>query len=134
MLLQQARTNRVARQFVKFCLVGGGGVVVNTAVLYALVDWWRQPLVLASPVAVELAILNTYLWNNLWTFRRPRLTLARLAKFNLVSLGGLAITTGLLLVLTERLGLHYLVANLIAIGVATLWNFVLNLLWTWGSA
>jgi dolichol-phosphate mannosyltransferase len=126
------RRNRLARQFVKFCLVGGSGVAVNTVFLYLLHERLGLRLLLASPVAVEMAILNNFFWNNLWTFRATQVKLSRLAKFNLVSLGGLAITTGLLYLLAERYALvHYLVANLAGIAVATLWNFGVNLLWTW---
>ena len=124
---------RLARQFAKFCLVGGSGVIVNSGVLYLLHEWLRLALLLASPLAVEMAILNNFFWNNLWTFRARSIELPRLAKFNLVSLGGLVITTSILYVLAEHYGLHYLVANLIAIGVATLWNFTLNLFWTWSA-
>ena len=132
--LGDAKTRKVARQFAKFCLVGGSGVIVNSGLLFMLVEWLHLRLFVASPVAVEASILNNFLWNNLWTFRARSVQLPRLAKFNLVSLGGMVITTGVLYFLAEHGGLHYLVANLIAIVVATLWNFALNFLWTWGAA
>lgn len=130
--ISSAIANRVFRQFVKFSLVGGSGVVVNSALLFALHEWLSVRLLIASPIAVEAAILNNFFWNNLWTFRAGGTSLRRLAKFNLVSLVGMAITTGILYFLAEHYGLHYLLANLIAIGVATFWNFTLNLFWTWG--
>ena len=117
----------------KFALVGSAGVLVNSGALYVLYEWVRMPLVAASALAVEMAILHNYLLNDRWTFGRRLPSLGRFAKFNLVSLGGLLITTGTLYGLVHFLGLHYLLANLIGIGLATLWNFSLSLFWTWGS-
>lgn len=99
--------------------------------LYSLL---HLPLPTASPIATSVAILNNYVWNNHWTFGAPRLTLARGLKFAFVSLGGLFITREVLTFLVGHYDLHYLVANLVAIGCATGWNFGANVLWTWHDA
>ncbi|MHB1414769.1 MAG: GtrA family protein [Chloroflexota bacterium] len=127
--LRVADTRRIA----KFALVGVTGMIVNTAVLYLGHDVGQLPLLIASVLAVETAILNNFLWNNLWTFSQRDFTWERLAKFNLVSLGGLVITVTILYALVQWFGLYYLVANLLAISVATGWNFMINSIWTWGS-
>ncbi len=116
----------------KFSVVGGTGVVVNSFALFLLYDKVRLPLIVASAIAVELAIANNFLLNDRWTFgvRVPRST--RFVKFNVVSMGGLAITTATLWTLATYLGIYYLVANLVGIGLATTWNFAVNLVWTWG--
>ena len=120
-------------KFIKFLLVGGLGVGVNSLALFVLHQLMRFPLVAASLVAVELAIVNNFLWNDRWTFERKKLSLRRFFQFNLVSCGGLVITTGTLWVLVTHLAAPYLLANLVGIGLATCWNFGINLLWTWGS-
>lgn len=120
-------------KFIKFLLVGGLGVVVNSLALFVLHQLMRLPLVVASLLAVELAIVNNFLWNDRWTFGRKKRSLRRFFQFNLVSCGGLVITTGTLWVLATHLAAPYLLANLVGIGLATCWNFGINLLWTWGS-
>lgn len=122
-----------AAKLIKFLLVGGLGVVVNSFALYVLHQLLRFPLVAASLLAVELAIVNNFLWNDRWTFGRKRPSLQRFFRFNLVSFGGLAITTGTLWVLATHLATPYLLANLAGIGLATCWNFGMSLLWTWGN-
>jgi len=120
------------RRLSKFVIVGGSGVGVNTLVLYCLHQLVGLPVLLASALGVELAILNNYIWNDRWTFRRQRPALSRFLRFNVVSLGGLVVTTSTVWVLTTNFGTHYLVANLLGIGLATAWNFAANLHWTWG--
>lgn len=135
----QRRWERVVKgralltQMGKFLIVGGLGAFVNTGILVILYHLLHLALVVASALATELAIGHNYLWNDRWTFGRRGPSLSRFAKFNLVSLGGQCVTVVTLWILVQHAGLHYVVANLIAIGLAVVWNFSVNLRWTWGS-
>lgn len=120
----------LAARLAKFSLVGGSGVVVNTAALYLFYQFGHLPLVMASVLAVELAIVNNFLWNDRWTFHQRDRSPLRFVRFNLVALGGLAITTATLALVTS-FGVYYLLANLLGIALATAWNFTLSVLWTW---
>ncbi len=126
----------LASRLGKFLVVGGTGVLVNNAALYGLYQVLRLPLVPASTLAVALAIGNNFFFNDRWTFnqRQDAAARGRLVRFSLVSLGGLALTTLTLWALVTYLGVHYLVANLIGIGLATGSNFLANLKWTWSRS
>lgn len=126
------RRRETIAKFVKFALVGAAGILVNNLVLFLFYDLARFPLLLASPLAVEAAIIHNYVLNNRWTFNQDRLSLMRFVKFNSISLVGMLITVGVMFALVTQFGLHYLVANLLGIGLATISNFGLNLFWTWG--
>lgn len=121
----------MATQLALFLRVGGTGVLVNSALLYLLYQRLGFALVAASVIAVETAIVSNFLLNNRITFGCHNLSLRRFATFNLISLGGLAITTTTLWLLVSHTGLHYLVANVIGIALATFWNFGLNRTITW---
>lgn len=122
----------ILTRLAKFMVVGGTGVLVNSVVLFLLYQVATLPLVPASITAVETAIVNNFVWNNLWTFQERSFSLGRFASFNVVSLGGLMISTGTLYMLNEWAGVYYLLANLIGIALATSWNFGLSFIWTWG--
>ncbi|MGE5618998.1 MAG: GtrA family protein [Sphingomonadaceae bacterium] len=119
-------------RLVRFGIVGALGVVVNSVVLFVTHGIAGLPLLVASPLAVEVAILHNFAWNERWTFGASGFSLARLGKFNLTSLGGLLITSGVLYLLVSFAGFHYLLANLVGIALAMAWNFTTSLLWTWG--
>jgi putative flippase GtrA len=55
----------------------------------------------------------------------------RLLKFNLISLVGAAIQIGVYALFFHVLGVHDIVSTLIGIAIATLWNYLLNMWWTW---
>lgn len=118
----------------RFLVVGVTGMLVNSLALFLLYQGARLPLVMASILSTEIAIVNNFWWNDRWTFGRPQLSVNRFVRFNLVSLAGLGITTGTLWLLVRHLGCYYLIANLVGIALATAWNFVANSLWTWGGA
>ena len=119
----------------KFLVVGASGVVVNNAALFTFYQLFRLPLLLASSAAVVLAVVNNFVWNDRWTFEQQHSPLSvafrRFARFGTASLGGLVLTTLMLWVLVNELGLHYLLANLIAAGAGAVANYVVNIRWTY---
>ncbi len=123
------------KRFVTFCLVGLTGVGVNEGLLWILNQFAGLPLLPASVASVEAAIISNFTLNDLFTFKDRRTAsnpwLLRLVKFNLVSLVGLGINTGTLLLFSNVIGIHYLIANLIGIAIAMLFNYALNSWWTW---
>lgn len=117
--------------FARFLLVGGSGVLVNSAALFVFYQLVGLPLLYASAMSVEFAIANNFIWNDRWTFRPVGRPLSRFLKFNLVSLGGLLITTATAWVLVQQADFNYLLANLTGISLAALYSFAANLTWTW---
>jgi dolichol-phosphate mannosyltransferase len=127
-------------RFVRFSLVGLTGAAVDMSVLFALSDpsmlGWG--LTRSKLIGAELAIVNNFLWNDAWTFgdlaahqRSFRQKLRRLAKFNVVCGIGLVLNVVLLNVQFNLLGMNRYVANAIAIGIVTAWNYILNLKLAW---
>jgi dolichol-phosphate mannosyltransferase len=106
-------------------------VLINSLALFLLYGKAGLPLVVASAVSVELAITNNFVWNDRWTFGCSAPSWLRFVKFNLISLVGLAVTTGTAWLLVQQAGVNYLVANLAGIGLATACNFLANAQWTW---
>lgn len=122
------------RALPRFLAVGLAGVLINEAMLFLLRDVAGLPLLLASALATETAIIGNYVGNELFTFHLRELHLKRLLRFNTVALGGLLLTVGTLAWLQPRTEWHYLVDNLLAIGAGSVWNFAANFGWTWGKA
>lgn len=129
------RKGELAR-FGKFCLVGASGVLVNEGLLWLLKQFAGLPLGFASTISIETSIISNFIFNDFFTFSDRRLKggksfLIRLMKFNLVSLAGLGLNIGTLLLLTNVFGVHYLLSNLCGIALATLWNYFANFRFTW---
>lgn len=133
------------KQFLKFGLVGFSGVFVDMIILYLLSDptTLNWEVTRSKIIAAEVAIFNNFLWNDAWTFAEVSLAqkgwkkrLKRFIKFNLICLAGLILNVLLLNIQLNLLGFNDLkygvyIANFIAIGIVTIWNFWLNLKLSW---
>lgn len=129
-----------SRRFYRFVIVGASGALVDMLVLFLLSDPRTLGLGLtrSKVAAAELALINNFLWNDAWTFRDLvgdqngwRHRLRRFAKFNVICGVGLILNVVLLNVLFNLLDMNRYVANAVAIGAVTAWNYRFNVLLGW---
>lgn len=126
----------------RFALVGLSGAVVDFGLLNLLHVGLRLPLAPSNLLSVSAAILNNFHWNRRWTFADADAARAsrQLVRFVLVSLGGLALNTLVLLAAHRGLSeiepgwLRTNLAKAIAVMVALGWNFTLNRAWTFRAS
>jgi len=138
-LVQLIRVQPEDLRFLNFCLVGGTGIAVNSALL-----WFCQVRMdLETELAGVAAILGAQTWNFLlnhrltWRDRRSqsrRVTAKRYLKYWILTGVGGAIQVAFLKGLYEALGWPLLLANLIGIMAGAVWNFRANGSWTWKPA
>jgi dolichol-phosphate mannosyltransferase len=116
-----------ARRLIRFVSVGASGIVVNLGVLALLATTTTLHLVLASAIAIEVSILSNFFLHNRYTFYETEQgVLRKLAAFNLASLGTASLSLAVFYVLHGMFGLHYLVAQLIAIVAAFALNYQIS--------
>jgi len=131
--IPRIRFNR-SRVFVKFCIVGASGVLVNMGLYAGLTRLLGIPMEFASPVAIELSILSNFVLNHLWTFKWRQTTSfwpSKLLHFHLVSSVAAVVNYGVLLGLVKVFGAWDIAANLAGIAAGTVINYGMNSLWTW---
>jgi putative flippase GtrA len=119
-------------RWLKFNAVGGIGIVVQLAALAVFRSSFKLNYLLATVLAVEIAVIHNFLWHERFTWAdrpsaRPLESLIRLAKFN-ASNGAVSIAgnLGLMWLLVGQAKLNYILSNLVAIVVCSLLNFLLS--------
>ncbi len=135
------RFKRTFKQFIKFCFVGGSGVLVNLCVFNLVLLVWHlaaQPQHLGEYIAnclgFVVSVLSNYYLNRRWTFRSKSAVAKELTKFFTVSI--IAYFANLAIFTLSRHGLHLgpNVCQLLAIACVMPINFVLNKLWSFRGA
>jgi putative flippase GtrA len=120
----------VLLRWITFNFVGLIGIGVQMFVLVMLHECFGLHYLAATVIAVETAIVHNFVWHERWTWldrtvHRRAGMLRRMIRFNLaagvVSIGGNAIFMALLV---SGFGLHYVPANLLAIGACSILNFL----------
>jgi len=111
----------LARQLIRFFVVGAAAALTYLAVMALVVDGFGGRVLLGAFLAFVLATLVSFAGNALWSFgARP--TAARAAMFFAVNTAGLLFN--LLIAWTlERMGVHYLLISLTVLIVVPLFNF-----------
>ena len=123
-------------RFIKFGLVGASGTVINIAVLYLAqevlllgITDFRVRLNYSIALAITLATISNFYWNRRLTWRDRQSDVSRSALVlfaNYVMAAALSIAIQSVLTKWLSFYLHYLIANLISIVLASVVNFVAN--------
>ncbi len=124
------------RTVIKFGIVGITGIFINMGFLFIFSEIFHIFYLISGFLAIELSIINNFIWNDLWTFGKEKnqvfsLVTHRFLSYHIVSIGGMLINICVLVFLTEIVGFYYLISNLLGIFIAFSWNFLANRMTTW---
>ena len=132
-----AKLQPMARwRFIKFGVVGASGTVINIAVLYAAQEFlfrfiqdFHSRLSYSIALAITCATISNFYWNRRLTWRDRQAEVHHSALFlffKYVMAAALAIAVQSLLTKWLATYLHYILANLIGIALASVCSFVAN--------
>ena len=129
--------NSQIAQFIKFCVVGASNALVAyisyTAflLLFEELKWFpNYDYVLAQYISFFISVLWSFYWNNKYVFERTEKWYFRLIKMLIVySVTGIILSTALLYLMIDVLGMHKLVAPIINIIIGLPINYLLNKKW-----
>jgi putative flippase GtrA len=127
----QFLTRELIIKFLKFGAVGATGVAVDFGSTFLGKEILRIQKYVANAIGFTIAASSNYFLNRWWTFHsnNPDIGL-EYSRFLFISILGLGINTLVIWLLVSRYNKNFYVSKLFAIGVVTLWNFVLNLIFT----
>jgi putative flippase GtrA len=119
----------LAFRWLKFNFVGAVGIVVQLAALQLLIRGFHVQYLVATAIAVELAVLHNFVWHERFTWKDRAggpgsAVMGRLLRFHagngLISIAGNLV---LMRLFVGGMGLRPLVANALAIAICSLLNF-----------
>ena len=122
------------KQFFKFGIVGGIGVVIDFGFTWLLKEKLKTHKYLANSVGFMLAASSNWILNRIWTFKNddPDMLL-QYGKFIGVSVVGLLIHNFIVYIFHDKRSMNFYLAKVIAVGVVMFWNFGANYLYTFNS-
>lgn len=130
-----ALSPEMIRQFIKFCVVGATGMIVDFGITYLLKEIVRVNKYVANSIGFVCAATSNWFLNRVWTFQSTDPQIARqYLVFVGISLIGLVINNAVIWLLNDRMKLNFYLSKLIAIGVVTFWNFFMNYFFNFGAA
>jgi dolichol-phosphate mannosyltransferase len=123
-----------ASEFIRFCLVGAVGSLVNVGAFAISIGLGSQKLV-AAAIAFSCAVAVNFWCNRSWTFGADDQPPARqAARFLAVSVASLLFGAAILQLLVDVAGVAALPAQTASIAAAAPFNFLGNKVWSFGGA
>ena len=127
--------------WVRYGLVALVGAIIDVALFCEWVGRRSWPPILALPLAIQIALLSNFVWNEIFTFRSVAAShfgpgvLKRLLRYEVVCIPGALLNILVTLVLLAR-GAGMLTAVTVGVVAGGVFNFFINVpaIWrTWGS-
>ena len=143
----------IPRSFIKYSLVGVSGVFVNTLglwlgnnilnipqELFISLSFFTSPVVIhdiSLLLGIEMSLISNFFINHYWTFRdknKMSKVFKPFLQFHLVCLFGAIINYAVALYFNSNFGINLYISNIIGIVIATIWNYFMNITFTWKSS
>jgi len=120
-------------KFIKFCVVGFSGMGIDFGTTWLLKEKAGVNKYIANSTGFILAASSNYIWNRLWTFQsESNQIVIEYLSFIIISVIGLGINNLVVFLFSDKLKFNFYFSKLIAVGVVTIWNFIMNYLITFG--
>jgi len=121
-------------KFIKFGIVGFSGVIIDFGFTYLSKEYFKAQKYLANAIGFTMAATSNYYLNRIWTFHSHDPNIGyQYSRFLLVSVLGLGISTLVIYLLNGRFKMNFYLAKLFAIGGVTVWNFFVNIMFTFAT-
>lgn len=118
-------------KFIKFCAVGFSGMFVDFGTTWLLKEKAGINKYVANSTGFTLAATSNYILNRFWTFHSENRQVAtEYLMFMFIAAAGLAINNLVIYLLHSRMKMNFYLAKVFAVGVVTIWNFMMNYLFT----
>lgn len=123
---QVAELLKKYERFIIYMIIGGGAVVIDVGSFALLTSAMNVNIIIANTVAVSFAMLYSFGLNARFNFKVTDNLLARFASFAVVTGIGYLISTLMLYVLSDVLGLNAIFVKVASLPVVLVAQFLLN--------
>lgn len=119
----------------KFALVGVVNTLLDMGLFALLAQLLGVNVYLSQCISFSAGVLNSYLLNRSWTFRtKEAFWSPALVRFLLLNVAMLAVSTAIIWLFYDLLGIHKLIAKVISTGCTLVVSFLINRLWVFRDA
>ena len=118
-------------QFVRYFIIGCSSVLLDIGSLYLLKHYFGVRQTVAVIINQPFIVLYVFLLNRWWSFGSSDMAHRQLLRFCAVAGANYFFSTAWMWLVSERLGVQYLLARIANIILAISWNFLLYKHWVY---
>ncbi len=112
--------------FVRFCIVGGTGFVINFIILTVLIRAFNAPVYVAQFIGAEIALFSNFILHHHWTYKGhgvQKSIPSLIAQFHASSWPAIVGSTIMVTAFEKLLHFNELLALATSSAIALVWNF-----------
>jgi dolichol-phosphate mannosyltransferase len=113
--------------FVRFCIVGGTGFVINFIILVTLTKAFHVHVFAAQSIGAEIALFSNFMLHHNWTYKHHKVEKRKhhlLVQFHLTSWPAILGSASMVTACEKFLHFNNLSALAVSSVVALVWNFL----------
>ena len=111
----------------RYFVASGVALAIDLGLLIGLTELVHLHYQTAAAIGFSTGLVAIYLMSIFWVFENRALAgnqTAEFVVFTLIGIVGLGINHGVLWLLADAAGAHYLAAKMVSVGIVFAWNFV----------
>ena len=118
-------------KFIKFCIVGFSGLVIDFIITYISKEKLKIHKYISNSLGFVIAVCTNYYLNRIWTFESNSTQIfEEYTSFFIISIVGLITNNIFLYLFHEKLGKQFYKSKFFAILLTSFWNFFANYYYT----
>jgi putative flippase GtrA len=114
-------------EFIRFCIVGGTGFVINFILLYLLNGVFGLDIILAQFIGAEIALFSNFILHHNWTYKHHNVEKPKhqlIIQFHLTTWPAILGSVAMVSISVKVFHLSNFVALIISSVISLIWNFV----------
>ena len=120
-------------QFIRYFIIGCSAYVLDISTLYVFKEYLHLRQTIGVVLNQPIVILYVFALNRFWSFKSTGIAHQQLVKFFTVAGGNYLLSALWIWLVSEKLGLNYLLARTLNIMLAISWNFLLYKYWVYAA-
>jgi putative flippase GtrA len=132
-LLKTEKWKKLILQFFKFGIVGVINTLLTLSIIFILMRLFHVEYRIANGIGYVFGVINSFLWNKLWTFKSKNSYFREAVLFVLVFLVSYGIQFCFLVLFKEILHINVYIAQVISMVIYTIISFFGNRIFTFKS-
>jgi putative flippase GtrA len=121
------KTSSSKVQFFRHIVAGGIATVIDMGILFFVTEFLNIYYLISAGIAFLIANTSNYIFNTKWVFSERKFEDKKVREFMIfavIGLIGMGINVLILWLITEYLGVYYMISKLMATIGVLFWNFI----------
>jgi len=114
------------KQFILYSIIGFSGAFIDFVVFIVLIKVFSLNTIIANAISISLGITNNFILNSIFNFKVKDKLKQRFIKFYLIGLFGFFISSLIIYILKEVLGVDPIISKLCSIVIVVILQYSLN--------